>query len=288
MAMIVQFHKGEMVKVSPLELEDRVVYDTESLKTLKDFVDTYNSEVSSVNRNNVIGGRLITKPISSVRSVIKDGSFEGLGIGDYFTHEVTLEGNNYTLISIIAHFDPYFQRPVPYDDYTSSFAITQHHLALFHLIVDLTKIAEINTFVFSHVFAQNSATGYYGSDIQQYLSEFLFPIINSKFDNKLIPRNMKWTREVSETSIIYENVNDFITLPTAEQVGLTTSTDVSHEGYFAFALFSTIHNRFHSFPLALRGVLPNRIFEAFDGSSKDETPYQFSNKAGVSAVTILA
>lgn len=285
MAMIVQFHKGKMVKASSLDLEDRVIYDNDSLKTLKDFVDTYNSEVSSVNRNNVIGGRLITKPISSVRSVIKDGSFEGLGIGDYFTHDVTIEGNNYTMISIIAHFDPYFQRPVPYEDYTASFAITQHHLALFHLFIDYTRAEDIEL---SHAFAKNSATGYYGSDIQQYLSEFLFPIINSKFDNKLIPRNMKWTREVSETSIIYENVNDYITLPTAEQVGLTTSTDVSHEGYFEFSMFRTLHNRFNSTYLALRGVLPGRKFETFDGFRKADEPKPFSYDQGVSAVTILA
>ena len=285
MAMIVQFHKGEMVKVSPLDLEDRVIYDNEELKTLKDFVDTYNSEVSSVNRNLVIGGRLITKPISSVRSVIKDGSFEGLGIGDYFTHDVTIEGNNYTMISIIAHFDPYFQKPIPYYEDTTSFAINQHHLALFHLFMDYTNI--VKPVSLTHVFAQNSATGYYGSDIQQYLSEFLFPIINSKFDNKLIPRNMKWTREVSETSIIYENVNDFITLPTAEQVGLTTSTDVSHEGYFEFSVFRNFHNRFSS-SLILRGVLPNRLFETTDGVSKDNKSYMFSSKANVSAVTILA
>lgn len=285
MAMIVQFHKGEMVKVSPLDLEDRVIYDNEELKTLKDFVDTYNSEVSSVNRNNVIGGRLITKPISSVRSVIKDGTFEGLGIGDYFTHDVTIEGNNYTMISIIAHFDPYFQKPIPYYEDTTSFAINQHHIALFHLFIDYTRAEGIEL---SHAFAKNSATGYYGSDIQQYLSEFLFPIINSKFDNKLIPRNMKWTREVSETSIIYENVNDFITLPTAEQVGLTTSTDVSHEGYFEFSMFRTLHNRFNSTYLALRGVLPGRKFETFDGFRKADEPKPFSYDQGVSAVTILA
>lgn len=285
MAMIVQFHKGKMVKSSSLDLEDRVIYDDENLKTLKDFVDTYNSEVSSVNRNMVIGGKLIANPISSVRAVIKDGSFEGLGIGDYFTHDVTIEGNNYTMISIIAHFDPYFQKPIPYYEDQTSFAINQHHLALFHLFIDYTDIVKPASL--THVFAQNSATGYYGSDIQQYLSEFLFPIINSKFDNKLISRNMKWTREVSETSIIYENVNDYITLPTAEQVGLTTSTDVSHEGYFEFSMFRNFHNRLSS-RLILRGVLPNRLFEVTDGVSKDNKSYVFSSEANVSAITILA
>lgn len=286
MAMIVQFHKGEMVKVSPLDLEDRVIYDNEELKTLKDFVDTYNSEVSAVDRNLVIGGRLITKHISSVRSVIKDGSFEGLGIGDYFTHDVTIEGNNYTMISIISHFDPYFQKPIPYYEDTTSFAINQHHLALYHLFIDYTNIVKHKSL--THVFSQNnSVTGYYGSDIQKYLSDFLFPIINSKFDNKLIPRNMKWSKEVSETSITYENVNDFITLPTAEQVGLTTSTDVSHEGYFEFSVFRNFHNRLSS-RLILRGVLPNRLFETTDGVSKDNKSYMFSTEANVSAVTILA
>ena len=286
MGMIVQFHKGKMVKVSPLDLEDMVIYDNDTLKTLKDFVDTYNSEVSSVDRNLVIGGRLITKPISSVRAVIKDGSFEGLGIGDYFTHDVTIEGTNYTMISIIAHFDPYFQKTIPYYEDTTSFAINQHHIALFHLFIDYTRAEDIEL---SHAFAKNSATGYYGSDIQQYLSEFLFPIINSKFDNKLISRNMKWTREVSETSVIYENVNDYITLPTAEQVGLTTSTDVSHEGYFEFSMFRTLHNRFNnSINLALRGVLPGRKFETFDGFRKANEPEPFSYDKGVSAVTILA
>lgn len=284
--MIVQFHKGKMVKASLLDLEDRVVYDNENLKTLKDFVDTYNSEVSSVDRNMVIGGRLITKPISSVRSVIKDGSFEGLGIGDYFTHDVTIEGNNYTMISIISHFDPYFQKPIPYYEDTTSFAINQHHIALFHFFIDYANI--VNHKILTHVFSQNnSVTGYYGSDIQKYLSDFLFPIINSKFDNKLIPRNMKWSKEVSETSITYENVNDFITLPTAEQVGLTTSTDVSHEGYFEFSVFRNFHNRLSS-RLILRGVLPNRLFETTDGVSKDNKSYMFSTEANVSAVTILA
>lgn len=284
--MIVQFHKGKMVKASLLDLEDRVVYDNENLKTLKDFVDTYNSEVSSVDRNMVIGGRLITKPISSVRSVIKDGSFEGLGIGDYFTHDVTIEGNNYTMISIISHFDPYFQKPIPYYEDTTSFAINQHHIALFHFFIDYANT--VNPKILTHVFSQNnSVTGYYGSDIQKYLSDFLFPIINSKFDNKLIPRNMKWSKEVSETSITYENVNDFITLPTAEQVGLTTSTDVSHEGYFEFSVFRNFHNRLSS-RLILRGVLPNRLFETTDGVSKDNKSYMFSTEANVSAVTILA
>ena len=286
MAMIAQFHKGEMVKASPLDLEDRVIYDDENLKTLKDFVDTYNSEVSSVDRNMVIGGRLITKPISEVRRAISNGTFEGLGIGDYFTHEITVDGDNYTMISIIVHFDPYFQKPIPYYEDTTSFAINQHHIALFHLFIDFTRAEGVSL---THVFAQSSATGYYGSDIQQYLSEFLFPIINSKFDNKLIPRNMKWTREVSETSVIYENVNDFITLPTAEQVGLTTSTDVSHEGYFEFSMFKTFHSRFHSrIPLALRGVLPGMKLETFDGINKEEAPTQFTSDCGVSAVTILA
>ena len=205
MSMIAQFHKGKLVKASPIELEERVVYDTESLKTLKDFVSMYNHEFSSVNRNQIKGGNLITKSISEVCEVISNGTFEGLGIGDYFEHQITLDNVSYTLISQIAHFDPYFQ----HNNYTKSgynFAINQHHLALYHIFYTINTSYEYKMNKFSE--PNNNATGYYGSSIQEYLSNTLFPQISKVFNKRLISRNMNWSKDVVDNPVIYKIVSD--------------------------------------------------------------------------------
>lgn len=287
MAMIAQFHKGKLVKASPIELEERVVYDTESLKTLKDFVSMYNHEFSSVNRNQIKGGNLITKSISEVCEVISNGTFEGLGIGDYFEHQITLDNTTYTLISQIAHFDPYFQ----YDDHTKSgynFAINQHHLALYHIFYTVNNESyEYKMNKFSE--PNNNATGYYGSSIQEYLSNTLFPQISKVFNNRLISRNMKWSKDVVDNSVIYKIVSDYITLPTPEQMGFKNITiDRYHEGYFKFELFNMFNAMLPlSKDVATRSIHSNKTCEIILGNGT-ETTVDFYKPNIVTAITILS
>ena len=284
MSMIAQFHKGKLVKASPIELEERVVYDTESLKTLKDFVSMYNHEFSSVNRNQIKGGNLITKSISEVCEVISNGTFEGLGIGDYFEHQITLDNTTYTLISQIAHFDPYFQ----YDDHTKSgynFAINQHHLALYHIFSTMNNEYKMNKFSEPN----NNATGYYGSSIQEYLSNTLFPQISKVFNNRLISRNMKWSKDVVDNSVIYKIVSDYITLPTPEQMGFKNITiDRYHEGYFKFELFNMFNAMLPlSKDVATRVIHSNKTHEIILNNGT-ETTVDFYKPNTVTAITILS
>ena len=287
MAMIAQFHKGKLVKASPIELEERVVYDTESLKTLKDFVSMYNHEFSSVNRNQIKGGNLITKSISEVCEVISNGTFEGLGIGDYFEHQITLDNTTYTLISQIAHFDPYFQ----HDNYTKqcyNFAINQHHLALNHIFYTINNTSyEYKMNKFSE--PNNNATGYYGSSIQEYLSNTLFPQISKVFNNRLISRNMNWSKDVVDNSVVYKIVNDYITLPTPEQMGFKNITiDRYHEGYFKFELFNMFNAMLPlSNYVATRAIHSNKTCEIILGNNT-ETTVDFYKPNIVTAITILS
>ena len=285
MAMIAQFHKGKLVKASPIELEERVVYDTESLKTLKDFVSMYNHEFSSINRNQIKGGNLITKSISEVCAVISNGTFEGLGIGDYFEHQITLDNTTYTLISQIAHFDPYFQ----HNNHTRSgynFAINQHHLALYHILYTENG-SHISYKEHSFSKPNNNATGYYGSSIQEYLSNTLFPQIFKVFNNRLISRNMKWSKDVVDNSVIYKIVNDYITLPTPEQMGFKNITeDKYNEGYFEFELFNMFNTvEFLNKDIATRAVSANKKCEIKSGI---EVIVDFYKPNLVTAITILS
>lgn len=287
MAMIAQFHKGKLVKASPIELEERVVYDAESFKTLKDFVSMYNKEFSSINRNQIKGGNLITKSISEVCEVISNGTFEGLGIGDYFNHQITLDNTPYTLISQIAHFDPYFQ----HTDYTNSgydFAINQHHLALYHIFYTTNNSSyayKMNKFSEPN----NNATGYYGSSVQEYLSNTLFPQISKVFNNRLISRNMKWSKDIVDNSVIYKIVNDYITLPTPEQMGFKNITiDMYHEGYFKFELFNMFNVLLPlSKDIATRAIHSNKTCEIILGHDT-ETTVDFYKPNIVTAITILS
>lgn len=284
--MIAQFHKGKLVKASPIELEERVVYDTESLKTLKDFVSMYNNEFSSINRNQIKGGNLITKSISEVCEAISNGTFEGLGIGDYFEHQITLDNTTYTLISQIAHFDPYFQ----YDDHTKSgynFAINQHHLALYHMFYisnNTSYVYKMNKFSEPN----NNATGYYGSSIQEYLSNTLFPHISKVFNDRLISRNMNWSKDVVDNSVIYKIVDDYITLPTPEQMGFKNITiDRYHEGYFKFELFNMFNVLLPlSTDISTRAVHSNKTCEIIEYDT--ETTVDFYKPNIVTAITILS